>query len=89
MAGQKLEPGQASLPTPNSTRSFWHSEPSEKLIGHCTTPTLPQKADVVIVGSGISGSFAAHFLREDNHGKALDIVMLEAREACWGATGRV
>lgn len=80
---------QASLPTPNSTKSFWHSEPSEILLGHRTTSSLPTKTDVVIIGSGISGAFAAHWLREDENGKSLDIVMLEAREACWGATGRV
>jgi glycine/D-amino acid oxidase-like deaminating enzyme len=42
----------------------------------------------VIIGSGISGASAARYLREEENGKDLDIVMLEAREACWGATGR-
>jgi len=80
--------GQASLPTANSTKSFWHSQPSKTLLGHRSTSTLPAKADVVILGSGISGASAAHYLREEENGKDLDIVMLEAREACWGATGR-
>lgn len=39
------------------------------------------------MGSGITGAFAAHFLKEKR--PDLEIVMLEAREACWGATGRV
>lgn len=81
--------GQASLPTANSTKSFWHSDPSKTLIGHRTTASLPTEADVVIIGSGISGSSAAHYLHRDARGKEFDIVMLEAREACWGATGRV
>ncbi len=79
----------ASLPTPKSTSSFWHSEPSEFLLGHRTTPDLPAHADVVIVGSGITGASASRFLAEDERAKGLSIVMLEAREACWGATGRV
>ncbi|RDL37658.1 uncharacterized protein BP5553_05091 [Venustampulla echinocandica] len=80
--------GQASLPTANPTKSFWHRDPSKVLFGHRTTPSLPTEADVVVIGSGIAGASAAHFLRADFRGKDLDIVMLEAREACWGATGR-
>lgn len=81
--------GLASLPTANSTKSYWHRDPSKVLFGHRTSPSLPTKADLVIIGSGISGASAAHFLHENDKGKDLDIVMLEAREACWGATGRV
>ena len=79
----------ASLPTPKSTASFWHSEPSKFLLGHRTTADLPSEADIVIIGSGITGASAARFLAEDDRAKGLSIVMLEAREACWGATGRV
>lgn len=79
----------AGLPTPNSTKAFWHSEPSSVLLGHRTTPSLPTKADVVIIGSGICGASSAYHLREELHQDNLNIVMLEAREACWGATGRV
>ena len=78
----------ASLPTEKSTASFWHSEPSEFLLGHRTTADIPEEADVVIIGSGITGSSIARFLREDARGQDLSILMLEAREACWGATGR-
>ncbi|KAJ4355500.1 uncharacterized protein N0V89_003516 [Didymosphaeria variabile] len=78
----------ATLPTPTSTNSFWHSEPNEFLIGHHTTEELPAEADIVIVGSGITGTSAARFLAEDERANGKTIVMLEAREACWGATGR-
>lgn len=88
MTVNDLSSGQASLPTPNSTKSFWHSEPSKTLLGHRTTSSLPTKADIVIVGSGISGASAAYHLNQEGNGKDLNIVMLEAREACWGATGR-
>ncbi|RYO74114.1 hypothetical protein DL764_010970 [Monosporascus ibericus] len=86
MTQTDLFPGQSGLPVDNPTESYWLKEPSEKLLGHRTTEQLPRTADVVIVGSGITGAFAAHFLKEKNPN--LDIVMLEAREACWGATGR-
>jgi lysine/ornithine N-monooxygenase len=89
MTVNDLSPGQATLPTPNSTKSFWHSEPSKILLGHRTTPSLPRKADIVIIGSGISGASAAYHLNQDTDGNYLNTVMLEAREACWGATGRV
>ncbi|KAL2071867.1 hypothetical protein VTL71DRAFT_13102 [Oculimacula yallundae] len=88
MTGTTPRSGQASLPTPNSTASFWHTQPSQILLNHRTTSYLPTEADVVIVGSGLSGTSAAHFLRQDATGKDLKVVMLEAREACWGATGR-
>lgn len=76
------------LPTPKSTASFWHSEPSEFLLGHRTTPNLPTKADIVIIGSGLTGASVARHLAEDARAKDLSVVMLDAREACWGATGR-
>lgn len=81
--------GKSTLPSPNPTHSFWLANPSNVLLGHHTTDALPTEADIVIVGSGISGASAARFLREDGEGKDFNIVMLEAREACWGATGRV
>lgn len=88
MGRSVLQRNQAGLPTPKSTKSFWHQEPSESLLGHRTTQHLPEHTDVVIVGSGITGAFAARqLLGSENDGRR--VVMLEAREACWGATGRV
>ncbi|KAL6711533.1 hypothetical protein ACN47E_004467 [Coniothyrium glycines] len=78
----------SSLPTPTSTSSFWHSEPNEFLLGHRTTSELPHEADIVIVGSGITGTSVARFLAEDKRAAGKHIVLLEAREACWCATGR-
>ena len=79
----------AHLPSEYSTASFWHSEPSHALLGHRTTSALPAIADVVIIGSGISGASVARYLFEDGRARHRSVVMLEAREACWGATGRV
>lgn len=56
-------------------------------MGFKSSETVPESADVVIVGCGITGSSAARFLTEQN--ADLDVVVLEAREVCWGATGRV
>ncbi|KAI1142571.1 FAD dependent oxidoreductase [Hypoxylon sp. FL0543] len=86
MSEAQLLKGQSGLPVDNPTKSYWHKEPSARLLGHRTTKELPRSADVVIVGSGITGSFAAHYLKEKQ--PDLDVVMVEAREACWGATGR-
>jgi hypothetical protein len=84
-----MKHARASLPTPASSNSFWHSEPNEFLLGHRTTEKLPAEADIVIVGTGITGTSAARFLSEDGRANGKSIVMLDAREACWCATGRV
>jgi FAD dependent oxidoreductase len=76
----------ANLPSPSPTNSFWLRSPSPFLLHHRSTPELPLAADVVIVGSGITGAFCARYLAESAE---LKVVMVEAREACWGATGRV
>ena len=85
MTGFPHQGERAELPTPNSTLSYWHRDPSGKLLGHRTTESLPSTADIVVVGSGITGTFASRELVAG--GRA--VVLLEAREACWGATGRV
>lgn len=85
----KMKHERSTLPTPTSTNSFWHSEPNQFLLGHRTTDVLPADADIVIIGSGITGTSAARYLAEDERARGKSIVMLEAREACWGATGRV
>src|SRR6266699_6891891 len=77
MAIREVE-GQAGLPCPQSTKSYWHREPSEKLLGHRSTPGLPPTADIVVVGSGMTGAFAAHFLKAGAAANS-ELLMLEAR----------
>ncbi|KAF3906661.1 hypothetical protein ABW20_dc0109789 [Dactylellina cionopaga] len=80
------------VPSEESTSSFWLKQPDEFLLGHRTTTELPTEADIVIIGSGIAGAQTARYLCEQDGGawtQGKRIVMLEAREACWGATGRV
>lgn len=86
MVLREVVQGQSGLPVPNSTLSYWHKDPSKKLTGYRSTPELPSEADTIIIGTGMTGSFAARFLKE--HSPASRLVVLEAREACWGATGR-
>lgn len=57
-------------------------------MGHRTTSELPREADIVIVGSGITGTSIARFLSEDPRAAGKSVVVLDAREVCWGATGR-
>lgn len=73
------------LPPQNPTSSYWQDPPSP-LSSHRTTPSLPSTASIVIVGSGITGaSLAYHILTQPN---PPSVLMLEARTACSGATGR-
>jgi hypothetical protein len=71
------------LPPPNPTRSFW-AVPPAKIADHRSD--LPKHTDVVIIGSGITGTSVAKALLNAVDG--LHVVMLEARQICSGATGR-
>ncbi|KZT09018.1 FAD dependent oxidoreductase [Laetiporus sulphureus 93-53] len=71
------------IPVSNPTLPFWTVPPT-------TIPSgdggLPEHADVVIIGSGITGASVAYSLLERNSG--VKVLMLEARDVCSGATGR-
>ncbi|KAI2615901.1 FAD dependent oxidoreductase [Hypoxylon sp. NC1633] len=73
-------------PVPNATVPYWRTE-LHKLDSHRSTMWLPQKQDIVIIGAGFAGTALAHYLLKDNPSKP-SITILEAREACSGATGR-
>jgi glycine/D-amino acid oxidase-like deaminating enzyme len=62
----------------------------DKLANHRSTADLPLYSDIVIIGSGYSGSTCAYYLYKNEHVNKtlLKITMLEARETCSGATGR-
>jgi glycine/D-amino acid oxidase-like deaminating enzyme len=75
------------LPVPNPTTSIWLSDPDKELRKWKSSELPPANATVVIIGSGFAGvSLAYHLLH--TYGGDMDIVMLEARETCSGATGR-
>lgn len=73
------------LPRDNPTESYWQDPPDE-IARYQTTKVLPSYGDYVIIGSGISGTCIAYNLLTRKPGAR--VLMLEAREACSGATGR-
>lgn len=73
-------------PVPNATTSFWRTQLDE-LDAHRSTTELPAEADIVVIGAGYSGASIVYHLLEQTS-RPLKIVILEAREACSGATGR-
>ncbi|KAI0483418.1 FAD dependent oxidoreductase [Xylaria cf. heliscus] len=73
-----------SLPRDNPTQSYWQLDVDE-IADLRSTESLPSEADTVIIGSGITGAAVALNLLSNG---ARDIVMIEARQACSGATGR-
>lgn len=79
-----------ALPVSNPSTSYWQANAKDSPIhDHGKDDLLPSpntKIDVVIIGSGISGAVAAYELQKQ--APHLSIVMLEARQACSGATGR-
>lgn len=74
------------MPVPNSTKPFWRTELDE-LDSHRSTPNLPAESDIVIIGAGFAGAALTYHLYDDNASPP-SITILEAREACSGATGR-
>ncbi|KZF25800.1 FAD dependent oxidoreductase [Xylona heveae TC161] len=73
-------------PARNGMLSFWRTQLDE-LDSHRSTPELPKECDVLIIGAGYSGAATAYHLLEGNPFPP-SMVMLEARQACSGATGR-
>jgi hypothetical protein len=75
-----------TLPRENPTISYWQDPPDAEIKDYRSEGGLPERVDTVVVGSGISGACVAWgLLGGDAEG---NVVMLEARQACSGATGR-
>jgi hypothetical protein len=79
------------IPVPNPTEPFWLEDPL--FPGLCDVRSeerLPERASVVVIGSGLTGaSLCRTILREAGKlGVDRRVVMLEARSVCSGATGR-
>ncbi len=84
MGGGELPKG---FPHANPTVSYWQLPP-HRIANHRTTQSLPTSStyDYIIIGSGVSGAAIAHKLLLRN--SSLSILMLEARTAASGASGR-
>lgn len=74
------------FPHPTSTLPFWRTDPHE-LDNHRSTELLPTQCDVLIIGAGYAGVTTAYHLLDANR-MPPSIVILEARQACSGATAR-
>ncbi|KAJ7703769.1 hypothetical protein B0H16DRAFT_1394643 [Mycena metata] len=83
----KQTPG---LPVSNPSTSYWAIPVSPILVAqHGSDAVLPSEADIVIIGSGITGTAVARtLLAQFDTKNAPLIVMLDARDACSGATAR-
>lgn len=75
------------LPHEKPTIAAWQ-EPPHPTVANAQSATLPASADIVIIGSGITGCSVAHTLLNHASARNLRITMLEARTAVSGATGR-
>lgn len=80
-----LVPSPADLPCANPTTSHWQV-PKSPLGDHLSNEVPPTSADYVVIGSGITGSSLAYRLLERK--PSAKVVLLEARDACSGASGR-
>ncbi|KAI8716783.1 DAO domain-containing protein [Fusarium sp. LHS14.1] len=76
----------ADLPSTHPTSSAWQEPPAS--IATIQSQTLPSVTDIVIIGSGITGTSVAHTLLNHHQASNLRVTILEARNACSGATGR-
>lgn len=76
------------LPVANATLPFWRTELHD-LDRFRSTEALPSECDILVIGAGYAGvSTLYHLLDSDNAPDPSKIVMLEAREACSGASAR-
>jgi len=82
-----IQTGLAGLPSTNPTKSFWQTSHPNPITHHRSTESLPTRASIVVIGTGISGTFATHELLNYHRG-INDILVLEARTTCSAATGR-
>ncbi|KAL1607577.1 hypothetical protein SLS59_002546 [Nothophoma quercina] len=87
------------LPVPNPVTSYWQSV-SHPLADLRSSPRLPEKCDIAVVGAGLAGVLSAyHILKAtalveegrtagERKREGVNVVLLDARCLCSGATGR-
>ncbi|KAJ7126192.1 FAD dependent oxidoreductase [Mycena epipterygia] len=76
------------LPAARPCLSIWQrSTRHNVLLNEGATTKLPLSADAIVIGSGMSGALTAFELLSSPNGPK-NVIILEAREACSGATGR-
>ena len=75
------------FPVPKPSKSYWIENADSRLQHYRDKRGIPDKADVVIIGSGFTGTAVAAGLLLEREFKG-NVVILEARDVCSGATGR-
>ncbi|CAD0115504.1 unnamed protein product [Aureobasidium uvarum] len=80
----------SSLPCRDPTDSYWLEDPPFPELVNIHSEKLPERTDVVIIGSGITAAAVARSLLQESERKKQNITLtvLEARDICSGATGR-
>ncbi|KAI9033026.1 FAD dependent oxidoreductase [Hyaloraphidium curvatum] len=77
------------FPAPSPLPSFWLASLSPADLAP-VSPSLPPRADFVVIGGGLTGASAAYHLAKAlrEAGDARTVALVEARELSGGATGR-
>jgi glycine/D-amino acid oxidase-like deaminating enzyme len=88
------EQTQQLLPVPNPVTSYWLKDP-HRYANLRSTPSLPKACGIAIIGSGMAGILTLYHILQQSakeqtkSGKPIpNVVLLEARELCSGATAR-
>lgn len=55
------------LPVDNPTKSYWIEAADSPLRNFQSTPRLPKKTDIVIIGSGYTGTTSAYWIHKVSH----------------------
>lgn len=76
-----VDPG---TPIPRWTKPYWHNAPHRLANHQSAWPT--GITDILIIGSGMTGTSMAHTITSKR--PDLNVVMVDARPLCSGATGR-
>lgn len=84
MTGARLD---GAPPMPLRRVPYWQKE-AHPLDGFQSTPKLPDEADVVIVGAGLTGGAAALHIADEAKKRGLRVVLLDAGNVASQASGR-
>lgn len=78
---------QGPMAMPSNNTPIW-LKGSHPLANYQSRPKLPKEADVVIIGSGLTGASAAYHISKAAEKKGLKVVVLDASDPGTGASGR-
>ncbi|KAM0151510.1 hypothetical protein ACHAPG_008203 [Botrytis cinerea] len=78
------------FPHENPTSSFWEQQPLHPELVNIQSEQLAPRADIVIIGSGMTGASVAYTILNEclAIGRPIKVAILEGRTICSGATGR-